>query len=297
MIKLKRYSSFSNRLCGTKAGLAALSVGILWVALSLTGCTGVSSSTIARSPDGPAMELANALYLRGESLRTMAARGGVSYTFENKRHYFKVEVVVDKPGRMLFTAFDPAGRPAFRLASDGKLLTGIMYTTDQFVTGPATAANFARFIPLGLSPDQLAALMSGAQVRPASAGAAEGKSYTELAIIPAGAADADNNVWRLRFKGALSQDAGRVAVESANFGPRREPRLSMKYMSIKDVAREDQGGRLEPFPHSVEVDWNDGEKRHLRLTYEEVRLGLALEQKDNMFILSQPKGFELVQLY
>ena len=269
-------------------------VVLLVMSFGATGCS-PSSSSVTRSPTGPAMNMAAGLYQRGEDLRTMAARGGVSYTTDEKRHYFKIEVVGSKPGRMLFTAFDPAGRPAFRLASDGQQLTGVMYSTKQYVVGPATADNFARFIPLGLTPDQLMALMSGAQVRPASAGARESGQNTELAIIPAGALDSSENIWRVRIKGNLEQDPSTVVVDGATLGSPRNPRLAIKYMSVKNVAREDLGDRMEPFPHSVEADWADEEKRNLRVTYDEVRLGLVIS--DDMFSLAQPDGFELVQLY
>lgn len=264
----------------------------------LPGCLltggGGSSSDVLRSPDGPAMAMAAGLYQRGESLRTMAARGGVSYTTGSKRHYFKFEVVAMKPGRLMFTALDPAGRPAFRLASDGELITCIVYGEKQYAIGPATAENFERFLPLGITPDQLIALMSGSQVRPMTAGAKQSGANTELIVQPAGRPADDRHLWRLRLAGGLEQDPAATVVQAATFGPARQPELSIKYLSVKDVAREDLGGRQEPFPHSVEVDWTDQKKQSLRVTYDEVRLGLELP--DTAFSLQRPDGFELIQL-
>ncbi len=282
----------------TRDGLALLLGLALMAGLLFPGCGGGSgtSGAVTRSPQGPAMDLASGIYQRGESLRTLAARGGAGYTSQGRRHFFKFEVLVDKPGRMLFTALDPAGRPAFRLASDGQQLTGIMYGSRQYVVGPATAANFGRFIPLGLTPDQLIALMSGSQVRPASAGARETGEATELTIVPAGQPEGDAQLWRLRLAGGLGQNPATAVVQSAAFGPARNPEISIKYMSVKDVPREDQGGRPEPFPHSVEVDWTsaDRQSQALRVTYDEIRLGLPLET--GLFHLERPNGFELVQL-
>lgn len=286
--------------CQSK-GLLSLALLSLSAALILCGCLaggGSSSSAgaVTRSPQGPAMDLASGLYQRGESLRTLAVRGGASYSTGLRRHFFKFEAMVIKPGYLLFTALDPAGRPAFRLASDGRELTGILYGARQYVTGPATAANFGRFIPLGLTPDQLIALMSGSQVRPASAGARETASGTELTIVPAGRPDSDSQLWRLRLAGPLAQDPSAAVVNSASFGPSRNPEISIKYLSVKNVSREDQGGRPEPFPHSVEADWTGPERQSqsLRVTYDEIRLGLPLSE--DSFVLSQPAGFELVRL-
>lgn len=281
-------------------GLARLALFSLIAVFLLSGClgggSGSSSNAVTRSPQGPAMDLASGLYQRGESLRTLAARGGASYSTGLKRHFFKFEVMVIKPGRLLFTALDPAGRPAFRLASDGSQLTGILYGARQYVTGPATAANFGRFIPLGLTPDQLISLMSGSQVRPASAGARETSSGTELTILPADIPESDSQLWHLRLTGPLGQDPAAAVVQSAAFGPSRKPEISIKYMSVKNVPREDQGGRAEPFPHSVEADWTgpDRQSQSLRVTYDEIRLGLPLSE--GAFVLDQPAGFELVRL-
>jgi len=286
--------------CQSKRPLISLALLSLAAAFLLGGCLGGGASSsfgaVTRSPQGPAMDLASGLYQRGESLRTLAVRGGASYSTGLRRHFFKFEAMVIKPGYLLFTALDPAGRPAFRLASDGRELTGILYGARQYVTGPATAANFGRFIPLGLSPDQLIALMSGSQVRPASAGARETSSGTELTIVPAGQPESDSQLWRLRLAGPMAQDPNSIVVNSATFGPPRKPEISIKYLSVKNVSREDQGGRPEPFPHSVEADWtgSDRQSQSLRVTYDEIRLGLPLSE--GSFVLSQPDGFELVRL-
>ena len=273
---------------------ALLAVIFLPGCLLTGGSGGGSTVDVTRTPDGPAMAMAAGLYQRGESLQTMAARGGAGYTSGSKRHYFKFETVTMKPGRIMFTALDPAGRPAFRLASDGQLITCILYGEKQYAVGPATAENFGRFLPLGITPDQLISLMTGSQVRPASAGARESGSSTELIVQPAGRPADDRHLWRLSLIGGLGQDPASTVIQSASFGPPRRPELSIKYLSVKNVVREDLGGRQEPFPHSVEVDWTDQNKQSLRVTYDEVRLGLTLP--DTTFSLQRPDGFELIEL-
>lgn len=280
-------------------GFLFLALAALFCLTALPGCRlsgGGSSTSTLRSPEGPAMDLAMGLYQRGESLKTMAVRGGANYTTGQRRHYFKFEALVSKPGRLSFTAIDPAGRPAFKLTSDGARMTGILYGANQYVVGSATAENFGRFIPLGLSPDQMIALMSGSQVRPASAGAKTGSSGTELIVSPYGRLDDERQLWRIALAGDLNQSPATAVIKSANYGPARNPEIAITYPTVKDVPREDLGGAVEPFPHTVMVEWtaSDNSRQSLRVNYDEVRLGLALG--DNHFQLARPEGFELVQL-
>ena len=291
---MKKLDNWRNRL-----RLTSRSLPLTWLCLLLlflAGCSALSSPTkVIRTTDGPAMALATGLYQRGESLPSLAVRGGASFTSQGKRNYFKFEALVLKPGYLLFTAFDPAGRPAFRLASNGESLTGILYGNRQYAVGPATKENFGKFLPLGMTPSQLTALLSGAQVQPASAGDISTEETTELVILPVGEPDSDTNLWRVRLDGPVTQDPDLARITSANFGPPRDPSIAIKYRAIKDVPRDDLTGVQEPFPHSLEISWVDEDKKQLRVTYEEVRLGVPLDT--TLFNLAQPNGFELIQLY
>ncbi|MDR3038428.1 MAG: hypothetical protein LBV21_03930, partial [Candidatus Adiutrix sp.] len=150
---MRKSGKFPPKVFAALAALAALAAG----------CVGGSASSVYPArPEGPALDLARGLYERGESLKTLAARGGADYSAAGRRNFFRFEALVMKPGRLLFTAFDPAGRPAFRLAIAAGRLTGLLYEARQYVTGPATAENFARFLPPALSPDRLPDLLSGA---------------------------------------------------------------------------------------------------------------------------------------
>ena len=284
----------------SKLRLTSRNLPLVWcptlLLLLLVGCSSLTSpAKIIRATTGPAMVLANGLYQRGESLTSLAVRGGASFTSQGKRNYFKFEALVLKPGYMLFTAFDPAGRPAFKLASDGKSLTGILYGARQYAMGPATKENFGKFLPLGITPNQLTALLSGAQVRPASAGDKSTAESTELVILPLDKPDSLDNLWVIRLDGPVTQDPALARITSASLGPPKDPSIAIKYRAIKDVPREDLAGIQEPFPHSLEISWVDQDKKELRVTYEEVRLGVPLDT--TLFNLAQPKGFELIQLY
>lgn len=281
--------------CARSASLcsaAALALAAFF-ALFLTGCVsgGGGASAIPRLPDGPAMNLARGLYERAGSLHTLAARGGATYAEGRRRNYVKFEIVMSKP-KFLFTAFDPAGRPAFRLAFDGEEIFGLNYGSREYIRGLGNVEQFGAFLPLDISPEQLLAIVSGGQIQPAAAGAGDfdGRA-TELLVRPVAEPDDEEHLWRVKVLGELAQDPQKAVLESAAYGPARKPLMTFRYNAVKPVPREDLGGRPEPFPHSIEAEWLE---KSLRLSYDEVRLGLALS--DDLFSLERPQGFQLIQL-
>ena len=266
--------------------LAVLTV----LAAELTGCA-VPVEVAPRAAEGPAMDLARGLYLRSESLRTLAARGAVSHEADRRRTFFRFEVLILKPDRFLFTAFDPTGRPAFRLSSAEDRLTGLLYGARQYFTGAATAENFARFLPINMTRDQLVALLCGSTARPAAAGARAVGENTELIIVPVEAREDENEVWRLKLDGGLDQDPQRAVIMTAARGPARRPDLTIRYLTVQNLPREGEPGLMTPFPTSVEAQWA---KEFLKLTYDEISLGPKLDP--NLFALAPPEGFEVVPL-
>jgi hypothetical protein len=268
--------------------LAVLTV----LAVELAACAATSRREVApRTSEGPAMALAHGLYLRGENLRTLAARGAVSHEADRRRTFFRFEALALKPDRLLFTAFDPAGRPAFRLAAAEGSLTGLNYGTRQYFTGPATAENFTRLLPLNLTLEQLVALLCGTTARPAAAGARAVGDDTEIILVPAEAPEDENEVGRLKLAGGLDQDPRRAVILTAAHGPAGRPDLNLRYLAVQELPREDEPGVLTSFPVSMEAEWTKP-KQFLRLTYDEVRLGPTLDP--SLFILKPPEGFEMV---
>jgi len=283
MIKSKNWPGDPLAVLARLAALTAL-------AAQLTGCAGHRAEVVPRAAEGPAMDLAQGLYLRSENLRTLAARGAISHE-AGRRTFFRFEVLLLKPDRLLFTAFDPTGRPAFRLAAAEGRLTGLLYGARQYFTGPATAENFARLLRLNLTLDQLVALLSGSTARPAAAGARAVGDNTELILVPAESPDDERKLWRLKLGGDLDQNPEQAVILTAARGPANRPDLSIRYPAVQNLPREDKPGILTPFPTSVEAQWA---KQFLRLTYEEVNLGPKLDP--SLFVLTPPEGFEMVFL-
>ncbi|MGL4207835.1 MAG: hypothetical protein ACRCTY_00455, partial [Candidatus Adiutrix sp.] len=138
---------------------------------------------------GPAWDMAQALHLRGAGLTTMAARGAFNYTNEGRRHYFKFEMAIIKPNHILLTIFDLTARPLFKISSNGQTITAVNYASKQYATGPSTAANFNRFLPLGLTVEELPPLLTGAPPAPQMARTQKMGSRTELTVVPIGASN------------------------------------------------------------------------------------------------------------
>ncbi|MGL4209500.1 MAG: hypothetical protein ACRCTY_08955, partial [Candidatus Adiutrix sp.] len=136
-------------------------------------------------------------------------------------------------------------------------------------------------------------LLTGAPPAPQMARAQKMGSRTELTVVPIGASNDGRIAWRLRFLGTLNSDPQTIKIDSATFGPPRNPELQIKYFAIKPVIREDLEGVLEMFPHSLDISWQLS-LRTLKVKYDEVRLGPPLNL--NLLTLSQPAGFELLTL-
>jgi hypothetical protein len=266
------------------------------LALLLAGCVaGGGTNVIPRTADGPAMKLAMGLYERSNSLQTLAARGGAMYSEGNQRNYVKFEMVMKKP-KFRFTAFDPAGRPAFRLAFDGAEIYGIMFGSREYIAGYGPVETLGRFLPLDIAPEQLLGMMSGSLwlYPPVAAGAGEFDGRATELLVALSDMDSEDELSRVKILGNIDQNPQNAVLESAAYGPARKPLGTVRYNAVKSVPREDLSGLAEPFPHSIEARWDDREQKSLRVTYNEVRLGLSVA--DDLFKLERPEGFELIQL-
>ena len=251
-------------------------------------------------PMASSLPLAQGLYQRGESLKSFAARGRVNYYKDKQRHFFRFEFISKTADKMLFTAFDPAGRPAFKMLIKDGQLSGVIYHDRKFVQGPATRENLNIFIPVNLPPQDLLALMTGAQVKPEAASGRIKGADSELIVKPDqeqsayGQNQEQDAVWKISLKGSLEQNPQMAVIKKAEFGqPRRQPQISLNYEQVENMSREDLPGQpLEPFPKKVSAQWQKGE--NLEINYEELRLGGQFGNE--AFSLSPPAGFEVIVL-
>jgi hypothetical protein len=70
-------------------------------------------------------------------------------------------VAVVEPATLHLEALDFFGRPQAQLVSDGKRFGLYDAQAGKYFTGPASAANLSRVLPVPLPPDELAALLLG----------------------------------------------------------------------------------------------------------------------------------------
>lgn len=287
---------------------------LIILALGLAGLAG-GCTTTAKMPqtadhdlEAKAGEMAQALYERGQTLPSFAARGDATYIQGQDRKFFRFELITAKPDKILFTVFGPAGKPAFKLASDGTTMSYIAYGEKAYITGKASPENFRRIMPFDFSLQELIALASGAQVEPTWAtmamastkkntktGQGGAISSTTLFVRPSVSPDGNDYYWQIRLSGdAAALKPDQLKVESSKYGPPRRPKIEISYNSIKDLTREDNPGQTEPFPFTINGKWQLESSREALLRYEEVRLGLKLDEK--MFKLEKPASYDLIKM-
>jgi len=68
---------------------------------------------------------------------------------------------VRKPAMLRYTAVDPLGRPLFIVVSDGSTFTAVDTLKGEGYTGPVTASFWRRYVPGGISPQELFFWLSG----------------------------------------------------------------------------------------------------------------------------------------
>jgi outer membrane lipoprotein-sorting protein len=261
------------------------------LALVAAGCAGRRAAPIGPpSAEGPAFELADRLWR--EAPASFAARGAANYQDGSAKSFLRFELALRRPGDFSFTVFDPMGRPAYRVVSDGRRLAALDYGTAVCAVAPASAQAFERFMPVKLELAQLMSILTGAPLQaPAAAAsaAADDGSVQELRVWAAEAGPDDFQ--RLE----LSWEAGEPLLRRLGFGGRRAAALTAAFDGFQPTGREDApGGGTRLFPRKLTVVWTGDRPRSLEVRYDEVRLGPALNEE--IFRVAAPEGFSRVDI-
>jgi hypothetical protein len=233
------------------------------------------------------MDLALGLRRGGESIGSFAARGSVEYSADGSNHFFRFELLSQRPGNFQFTVLDPLGRPAMRVISDGSRFVALQYGAREATVGPADPGSLGRFLPLGLRAEDFISLLSGTLVPVPEAAALDPgpRNGQTLRILPGG-------FW--------SGASWKVSLSSAENGQRIDgftatmadgPPLVAGYGQFAVLPVEDAGLRVD-FPHRLDLSW--GREKKLLIRYDEVRLGFPAQP--GMFLPLVPAGFSRVEL-
>lgn len=285
----------NNRLSPARpaGGLKLAWLGVLAAALLAAGC--LSSGPAGRKnmlESSQALEMARRIYAEGQRVKTLAAKGSFRYQEKNRQHFVRFDLAAKRPNQLLFTAYDPAGRPALRLFVDGETLTAIDYLSREVISGRATSRNLMAFLPLGLNPDQMIIALAGGQpldqpVKASSGDLGRQPSSTPLALDVWSPGDTDDDHWRYRLA-----DGREPEVISAQYGPRRKPHLAFQYQNYKTVF---QGPGARKFPHLITLRAGQGDaSREITIRYDQV----ALDEDLSATLFSPPmvEGFKRVDL-
>jgi hypothetical protein len=270
-------------------------VAALAAALALAaGCTaGRIDPTRVPAENLKAEDLATALWEDGEDLRTFAMRGEATYRSGNSSSFFRFELVCERPASFLFTAFDPFGSPAFRIASSEGRLTAADYPGKAFFTGSTRDGALGLLVPVPLEPPELLAALSGSlPFPPVRAEAAAPLPESEGTVVFLAYPSGGGIPLRVQLRGAPPwNSASGKTLQTVSRGPANSPELTVRYGPFRENARDDRGGALRSFPHSLSAAWRQGGNRALDISYTEVSLGFAVPP--GIFGLERPAGFSL----
>ncbi|MDR1037143.1 MAG: DUF4292 domain-containing protein [Deltaproteobacteria bacterium] len=271
---------------------ARLKAALCMALLAFAGCSVVGMDpTRAASENRTATDLAQALWADAEDLPTFAMRGDATYRSDNSSNFFRFELVCQRPGSFLFTAFDPFGSPVFRIATAGGKLSAIDYSGKAFYSGSVSGEALGLILPLPLSPEELLAVLSGSlPFRPALAEAEaqfpEGVGDAVMLLRP----EAGVQAVRVQVVGdAPWTDAAGKMIRRVSTGTANSPDFQVTYGSWENYPRDDRGGAQRLFPRSVSAAWRQSGDHSLDVTYREVSLGFV--PPAGVFGLERPSGY------
>jgi hypothetical protein len=250
----------------------------------------------AQSENLKATDLAAALWQDGEDLKTFAMRGEATYKSGNNTNFFRFELICERPGSFLFTAFDPFGSPVFKIASSRGALNALDYSGKAYYAGSAGGGALGLLVPLPLSPEELLASLSGSlPFRPSRAEAAtqfpEGEGDASFVAYPEGS----GSPLRVQAAGGAPWDsASGKTLRRVSAGPVNSPDFQVRYGSWEPFPRDDRGGAARLFPRTVSASWRGNGEHSLDVSYREVSLGFT--PPEGVFGLERPQGYSYEEL-
>jgi hypothetical protein len=234
-----------------------------------------------------AIELAVSLTRAGMDVSTLAARGSLEYKASGSNHFFRFELISQRPSNFHFTIIDPLGRPAVRVISDGDRLMALEYGPAKATIGDAGSNALGSMMPVGFSPSDFISLLAASLIPlPADAElapASDGK--TRLRVTPGG--NWEGSQWLVN----VSQGPNGPRLDGFTATIEDEPPIVASYGQFEPQTVEDIGKTVD-FPNRLDLGW--GRDQSVLVRYEEVRLGFPAQPE--LFSTEVPKGFSQVGL-
>ncbi|MDR1164535.1 MAG: hypothetical protein LBO66_01435 [Deltaproteobacteria bacterium] len=279
---------------------AAFALAFAFLPLALGGCPSGAGRPLgpseAPAEDARALELATGLYERGESLKTFALRGEANYARGRDRRFHRFELIAAKPDAFLFTAFDPLGRPAFKLLSRDGEIRALDYLEAVFHVGDARDFSLNDLLPTPFGPEAFLALLAGAlPEKPVRAEALEAFPAREATVSLNYWGPYDSVPYLVQVQGGpLWNMAEKPRARAFSKGSRYNPEFVARFGGFRDREWESLNESL-PFPDSVTAQWKEkGEARELVVRYQEIRLGFPLPE--GLLELAPPEGYPVERL-
>ncbi|MGC4115711.1 MAG: DUF4292 domain-containing protein [Myxococcales bacterium] len=137
---------------------------LLPLALTLCGCP----RPLRFGPEGEITDanyLLRRLDLRSGALRSVKAEAKVSVKTDAQSGSTGQFVAVKRPGSMHLETLNFFGKPVAALASNGFKFNLFVEEGATFYSGPATAANVGRLLPVAIDPEEAVAVLLGDVLR------------------------------------------------------------------------------------------------------------------------------------
>ncbi len=193
-------------------------------------------------PEGPiqnAAEVLGRVKANEQAIHTLKGDGRLTVDSPQGRGSLTLLVAVGEGARLHLEILDFFGRPLSILISDGTRFGLFQVQENRYYQGPATAENFARFLPMSLPPQELADLLRGItprlptdEVRSMRLDKDEGTYRLEFRYQ-----GASQTLWvdtlQLRVRRSVR---GGAQLEYRDFGPPEERHLPHQ-LTLSDPAR------------------------------------------------------------
>ncbi|MDR2387378.1 MAG: hypothetical protein LBE80_07340 [Deltaproteobacteria bacterium] len=264
---------------------------ILFGAIFLAGCAALTKTAppapIGDEAKAEALSLVSALVRSGSEITTMAAKGSIEYKNNNSNHFFRFEVVSQRPASFYFTILDPLNRPAYRIVSDGLNLMALEYGSSQATISQDQTTIRVSIFPTSFSPSDFISLLAASLVPlPVNAEMVSSEPNNIVLMVAPGGHWLSSN-WLVQV--SPGPNGLRLNGFTATVG--NDPPTVASYSQFGPLLIENLGKTID-FPARLDLSWGSGQSFLVR--YEEARLGF--EAPAELFSTKVPTGFKVTEL-